>query len=125
MDINQFHTRSLMLAFLMTITLLAAPAQDSVSGEWEATLNVHDDSVAVTLKLKRDGNKVTGTFESDHLGRGALSNGSFATNRITFTLPSPHGPIEVSGQLSAGKLAGEFHAGEEVQGKWEARKKIE
>jgi hypothetical protein len=125
MDNKQVHTRRLMLASLMTMCLTAAPAQDAVSGEWDATLEAHGDSFPVTLNLKRDGNKVTGTFESAHLGRGALSNGSFAANRLSFTMDGPHGAIEVTGQLNAGKLAGEFHVGDEVQGKWEAKKKIE
>jgi hypothetical protein len=125
MDNNQVHTRRVMLASLMTTLLTAAPVQDAVSGEWDATLEAHGDSFPVTLKLKRDGNKVTGTFESAHLGRGSLSNGSFAANRLSFTMDGPHGTIEVAGQLNAGKLAGEFHVGEEVLGKWEAKKKIE
>jgi hypothetical protein len=125
MDNNQVRTRTVTLAFLMAIALVAAPAQDAVSGEWDASLEAHGDSFPVTLKLNRDGNKVTGTFESAHLGRGALSNGSFAANRLSFTMDGPHGAIEVTGQLNAGKLAGEFHVGEEVQGKWEAKKKIE
>ena len=125
MDINQFRTRSLTVAFLMTITLLASPARDSVSGEWEASFHVHDDLVSITLRLNRDGNKVTGTFESDHLGTGKLSTGSFAANRLSFTLDSPHGPIEATGLLNDGKIAGDFKAGESMEGKWEAKKKIE
>jgi len=125
MDNNQVGRRSVAIAFLMAIALVAAPAQDALSGDWEASFEVQGDSVAVTLKLKRDGNKVTGTFESAHLGRGALSNGSFAANRLSLTMDGPHGAVEFTGQLSAGKLAGEFHMGEEMQGKWEAKKKIE
>ena len=125
MDINQYRTRSLMLAFLMTITLMAAPVRDSVSGEWEASFNVHGDSVPITLKLKLDGNRVTGTFESDHLGKGSLSSGSFEANRLSFTLDGPHGLIEATGLLNAGKIAGDFKAGEGLGGKWEAQKKIE
>ncbi|HEY6391614.1 MAG TPA: hypothetical protein VIX89_10075 [Bryobacteraceae bacterium] len=125
MDSNKFRTRTATLAFLMAMTLMAAPAQDALSGEWEASFDAHGDSVPVTLNLKRDGNKVTGTFESAHLGRGALSNGSFAANRLSLTMEGPHGTVEFTGQLTAGKLAGEFHMGEEMQGKWEAKKKIE
>src|ERR1700687_173214 len=125
MDNNQVRTRSLTLAFLMTMALMAAPARDSVSGEWEASFHAHDDAVPVTLKLKRDGNKVTGTFESDHLGRGALSNGSFVANRLSLPLDGSPRAIEITGELNDGKLAGDFHAGEGMQGKWEAKKKIE
>lgn len=125
MNTNKVRTRSVTLAFLLTMALMAAPARDSVSGEWEASFHAHDDAVPVTLKLKRDGNKVTGTFESDHLGRGAVSNGSFVANRLSLTLDGPHGAIEITGELNEGKLAGDFHAGEGMQGKWEAKKKIE
>jgi hypothetical protein len=125
MDNIKVRTRSVTLAFLVTIALVAAPAQDAVSGEWEASLEVHGDSIPLTLRLKREGNKVTGTFESAHLGRGELSNGSFAASRLSLTMDGPHGAIELTGQLSAGKLVGEFHAGEGIEGKWEAKRKIE
>jgi putative ABC transport system permease protein len=124
-DTNQARTRTFALAFLMVTALVAAPAEDPVSGNWEASLNVNGDAVPVTFKLKRDADKVAGTFESEHLGRGTLTNGSFTANRLSFTLNSPHGPTEFNGMLNAGKITGEFKAGEEVRGKWEATKKIE
>jgi len=36
--------------------------------------------VQLTLTLKLEGNKVTGSYESSHLGSGAISNGSWTVN---------------------------------------------
>ena len=76
----------------------------------------------LTLTLKLEGNKVTGSYESSHLGSGAISNGSWTDNKLTITVETSHGPLALTGALQNGKLVGEWDAGH-VQGKWEAKKK--
>ncbi len=95
---------------------------DPISGDWEATLEAQGTAVPVTLKLKLDGDKVTGTSESEHLGPGTLSKGSWAANKLSFTMDSAGMSIAVSGMLKDGKLAGEFDAGA-LKGIWQAKKK--
>jgi hypothetical protein len=98
------------------------PKADAISGEWDATLIADDNNRQLTLTLKLEGDKVTGSFESTHLGSGAIKNGSWATNKLTITVETSHAPVTLTGALQNGKLAGEWDAGH-MQGKWEAKKK--
>jgi hypothetical protein len=98
------------------------PKSDAISGAWDAALIIDDNTVQLTLTLKLEGNKVTGSFESSHLGSGAINNGSWANNKLTITMETSHAPLTLTGTLKNGKLAGELDAGH-MQGKWEAKKK--
>jgi hypothetical protein len=95
---------------------------DTISGAWDAVLTTQDNTVAITLKLKLEGDKVTGISESSHLGDGTISNGSWANNTLKITVETNHAPIGMTGTLQNGKLSGEWDAGH-MQGKWEAKKK--
>jgi hypothetical protein len=98
------------------------PKADAISGVWDAVLTTDDNTAQLTLTLKLEGNKVTGSFESSHLGSGAINNGSWANNKLTITMETSHAPLTLTGTLQNGKLAGELDAGH-MQGKWEAKKK--
>jgi hypothetical protein len=99
-----------------------ATSEDVISGEWSALLVSQDTSAPVTLKLKLEGHKITGTGESDHLGTGTIENGIWADNKISFKLKVAQVTISINGVLKDGKLIGEFNT-EQMTGKWEARKK--
>jgi hypothetical protein len=98
------------------------PKADVISGEWDAVLITQDKNLQLTLALKREGDKVTGSFESSHLGSGAIKNGSWVNNKLTITMETNHATLTLTGALQNGKLAGEWDAGH-MQGKWEAKKK--
>jgi len=72
--------------------------------------------------LKLDGNKVSGTSESSHLGKSTLSNGLWANNKLRFTIETDHGAMTLTGVLQKSKLVGEWSAGQR-QGKWEAKRR--
>ncbi|MCI0389589.1 MAG: hypothetical protein MOB07_12620 [Acidobacteria bacterium] len=97
------------------------PKADAISGEWDAVLTSPDNTVQITLKLKLEGDKVTGASESSHLGNGKI-NGSWANNTLKITVETSHAPLALTGTLQNGKLAGEWDASH-MQGKWEAKKK--
>jgi hypothetical protein len=98
------------------------PKADAISGAWDAVLTTDDKPVQLTLMLKLEGNKVTGSSESSHLGSGAINNGSWVNNKLTITVETSHAPLTLTGALQNGKRAGEWDAGH-MQGKWEAKKK--
>lgn len=98
------------------------PKADAITGEWDVVLTSPDNTLELTLKLKLAGNKVTGTSESSHLGPGMVSDGSWANNKLKFTLTTNHATLALTGTLQKGKLAGEWDTGH-MQGKWEAKKK--
>lgn len=96
---------------------------DSISGDWDATFELQGTTIPVKLKLKLDGDKVTGTAESAHTGPGTLSKGTWVDNKLTFTLDfATHESIVLAGRFMGGKLAGEFYT-EGMQGKWVAKRK--
>ena len=98
---------------------------DPVSGEWDVSFYVQGSTYPATFKLKLDGNKVSGTAYSDHTGPGTLRDGSWADNKLSFTIDfAKHESIAISGHLEGDKLAGEFTT-EGFTAKWDAKKKTE
>jgi hypothetical protein len=110
------------VASTASATMSWQPKADAISGAWDAVLITDDNNRRLTLTLKLEGNKVTGSFESSHLGSGAIKNGSWAKNKLTISMETRHAPLTLIGELQNGKLAGEWDAGH-MQGKWEAKKK--
>ena len=96
---------------------------DPISGEWDVLFTLQGTTVPGKFKLKLDGDKVTGTAESEHTGPGTLSKGTWVEHKISFTLDfAAHDSIAVTGTMKDGKLMGEFRT-EGMQGSWEAKKK--
>ena len=102
----------------------ASQNEDLISGEWDAFLTPagSGDEIPLTLKLKLDRDKVTGAFESDHLGSGNLKDGSWAANKLNLSFEMSHGLIKLTGELKQGELAGKFDACH-MEGTWQAKKK--
>jgi Tol biopolymer transport system component len=101
-----------------------AQNSDPISGDWDVSFTLQGTTVQGKFKLKLDGDKVTGTAESEHTGPGTLSKGSWTDNKLSFTLDfKTHESIVVTGALQDGKLLGEFRT-EGMQGTWEAKRNI-
>jgi hypothetical protein len=102
----------------------AAPtaAGDPISGDWDGAADAGGMTIPFTLKLKLEGNKVTGTSTSDQ-GSATISNGKWDGNKLTFSLDTPQGSITMSGVVKDGKIAGDFDFSGQMTGKWEAKKK--
>ncbi len=99
-----------------------AAGGDPVTGDWDATVDVQGQEFPFTLKLKLDGEKVTGSSESAQ-GSAPLSNGSFKAGKLSFTLDTPNGAVTMSGLVKDGTLTGDFDFAGQFQGKWAAKKK--
>jgi hypothetical protein len=97
-------------------------AKDPLTGEWDGTAEVQGMTVPFTLKLAVDGEKVTGESTSAQ-GTAAVSKGTWAAEKLAFTLETPNGNITFTGGLKAGKLEGDFDFAGQMQGKWSATKK--
>jgi hypothetical protein len=96
---------------------------DPLSGEWDVSFYVQGQTYPATFNLKLDGNKVTGTAYSEHTGAGTLRDGSWAENKLTFTMDfAKHESIAIVGHLEGDKLVGEFTT-EGFTAKWDAKKK--
>jgi hypothetical protein len=100
-----------------------ATSADPISGDWDVVLTIEGMSVPAAFKFKLDGDKLTGTADSQHTGPGTLVNGTWAGDKLSFTLEfAKHESIAVTGALKDGKLSGEFRT-EGMQGTWEAKRK--
>jgi hypothetical protein len=93
-----------------------------VSGEWDAAADAQGTSIPFTLKLKLEGDKVTGSSESAQ-GAVPLSKGTWTANKLSFTMDTPNGSIGMTATIKDGKLVGEFDFAGQMTGKWEASKK--
>lgn len=102
----------------------AAPAAagDPISGEWEASADAQGTAIPFTLKLKLEGDKVTGTSDSAQ-GAAPLSKGTYVAGKISFSLETPNGAIGMTGTVKDGKIVGDFDFAGQMTGKWEAKKK--
>ena len=131
----QFNKFLMMIIFsMLVIGLCAGPASawqkktarakaDPVSGDWNTSLvSASNGTFTLVLKLKQEAGKVTGSYESNHIGSGKISNGIWTANKLNITLESSHGPITLEGQLKQGMLSGKFSSGP-MQGTWQATKK--
>ena len=99
-----------------------AAAGDPVTGEWDATADAAGTAIQFTLKMKLEGDKVTGSSESAQ-GVVPLSKGSWAANKLSFSLDTPNGAIGMTATIKDGKIVGEFDFAGQMTGKWEATKK--
>lgn len=100
----------------------AATTGDPVSGDWDAEADAQGNTIPFTLKLKLEGDKVTGSSESA-MGAAPLTKGSFAGDKLTFSLDIPQGAITFTGMVKDGKISGEFEIPGMGAGKWQAKKK--
>jgi hypothetical protein len=101
----------------------APAAGDPLSGDWDASADAQGTAIPFTLKLKLEGDKVTGSSES---ARGAvpLTKGTWTANKLSFTIDVPDtGAISMTAIIKDGKLIGDFDLVGQMTGKWEATKK--
>ena len=100
----------------------ASASPDPISGEWDAVADAAGTSFPFTLKLKLDGDKVSGSSDSAQ-GTAPLSKGTFSGNKLSFSLETGNGAIAMTAMLKDGKLNGDFDFAGQMTGKWEAKKK--
>jgi len=103
-------------------TAAAPGAGDVVSGDWAASADAQGTAIPFTLKLKLEGDKVTGTSDSAQ-GSAPLSKGTYSAGKLSFTLDTPNGAIGMTGMVKDGKIVGDFDFAGQMTGKWEATKK--
>jgi hypothetical protein len=110
----------LVLATSMAVAQPGAQPSGSIAGEWRITFMVQGQSVGGTLVLAAEGERLTGTVETQHTGPGKLQDGKFAASKLSATCVfDRHESIELLGELQGEKLVGTFRT-EGREGKWEA-----
>ena len=97
-------------------------AADEISGEWEAVADANGQAVPFVLSLKLDGEKVTGSSNSQ-LGTANISTGTWKDGKLSIVLEGGSGQIAMVATLIEGKLSGDFDFAGQTAGKWVAQKK--
>jgi hypothetical protein len=93
-----------------------------LTGEWDATADANGQPFPFTLNLKVDGEKVTGTSNSE-MGTSTVTSGSWKDGKLVFVLDSANGQIGMVAAIVDGKLVGDFDLSGQMTGKWAAVKK--
>ena len=97
-------------------------AADEISGEWDAVADAQGQAVPFTLSLKVDGDKVTGSSNSQ-LGTASISSGTWKDGKLAIVLEGGSGNITMVATIIDGKLSGDFDFAGQMSGKWVAQKK--
>jgi len=103
--------------------VVAEPSMaEFLTGQWDATADANGQPFPFTLTLKVDGEKVTGTSNSE-LGLSTISTGTWKDGKLVFVLESANGQIGMVAAIVDGKLVGDFDLSGQMTGKWAAVKK--
>jgi hypothetical protein len=99
-------------------------AADPLTGDWEGTVDMPDGSMPFSMKLKLDGDKVTGEVGSQQ-GAVAITSGSFAENKLTISFTYVDGAaVTFTGTLTDGQFVGSLnYGGGQMVTNWAAKKK--
>jgi hypothetical protein len=99
-----------------------ASLAEFLTGQWDATADANGQPFPFTLTLKVEGEKVTGTSNSE-LGLSTISTGTWKDGKLVFVLESANGQIGMVAAIVDGKLVGDFDLSGQMSGKWAAIKK--
>lgn len=83
-------------------------AQDGIAGAWDLAINGPQGPVNATANFKQDGEKVTGSIESE-AGTVELSGTMKGkTLNVAFTVQTPNGPLDVkvNGEVDGAAMKG-------------------
>jgi hypothetical protein len=67
-----------------SLVLRADTAEPSATGTWTWSVSFGDQSIETTLKLKQDGEKVTGTITGFQGNENEIKDGTFKDGKVTF-----------------------------------------
>lgn len=98
-------------------------AAEQLTGSWEAAADAQGQAFPFTLLLKVDGEKITGSSNSQ-LGDSTISSGTWKDGKLAVILEGGSGgQVALIGALVEGKLVGDYDFNGQLQGKWVATKK--
>jgi hypothetical protein len=102
--------------------LLAEDRAESVkvAGEWQLSVETPHGTIAGPLKVEQDGSKITGTYETEHAGKLALT-GKVEGKKVTFSMEAPGGmTLTFNGSVDGDKMSG---SADPMGGAWSATRK--
>ena len=96
-----------------------AVAKDEISGEWDAVADASGQAFPFTLSLKLDGDKITGSSDSQ-LGHFNIVSGNWKDGQFSIVLD---GNVALIATMIEGKLSGDYDFNGQSSGKWVAVRK--
>lgn len=94
-------------------------AADEITGDWDAVADAQGQAFPFTLSLKLDGDKVSGTSDSQ-LGHFNIVSGSWKDGKFSIVLD---GNVALIATMIEGKLSGDYDFQGQSSGKWVAVRK--
>ena len=123
--------RLLTSAMLLAIAFVASPAfaADDATGTWKWTSMFNNNSIESTLKLKQEGEKLTGVSVGRNNMETAIEDGSVKGDAISFKIVREFNgnkfTMKYSGTLSADTIKGKTsfdRDGQSQERDWEAKR---
>lgn len=123
--------RPLTTLLLLVITLVALPAfaADDATGTWKWTSMFNNNSIESTLKLKQEGEKLTGVYVGRNNMETAIEDGTVKGDAVSFKIVREFNgnkfAMKYSGTLSGDAIKGKTsfdRDGQSQERDWEAKR---
>lgn len=95
---------------------------EMLNGTWDAVADAQGQAFPFTLTLKVEGEKVTGSSNSQ-LGTSNISSGTWKDGKLAVVMEGGAGNIALMATIIEGKLSGDYDFAGQLSGKWVAIKK--
>lgn len=93
-----------------------------ITGSWTCVSHLGSgEDTKFTLDLQQDGEKVTGSVDSDRGGMD-ITTGTFKEDTLEIRLETPQGDYVIKGKLKDGQLAGAITLDGKPHANWEGKK---
>jgi hypothetical protein len=100
------------IAFVVALVLVALPAlADDATGTWKWTSTFNNNTIESTLKLKQEGDKLTGVYVGRNNTESPIEEGTIKDNHVSFKIVR-----EVNGNKFTMKYSGTL-SGDTIKGK--------
>jgi len=117
-------------ASILSLTLIAsAHAADDPTGTWTWKMERNGQTRELTLKLKLDGEKLTGSMPGRDNNETPIADGSFKNGELSFTITREFNGNKMtqkfSGKVSGDSIKGKIESernGEKQSRDWEAKR---
>lgn len=112
--------KTLALALVSGLFVTAPAVAAGVDGEWSITVYSSQGPIPALLKLKAEGEKLTGVI----LGEGGEMpiDGTVKDNEVSFSFWYGDIPVSMSGKVEGDGIKGVFDAGGQDGGEWSGKR---
>lgn len=114
-----------MTQLILAISLLAGAAADDINGTWKWSFERNGTKVETTLKLKLEGDKLSGTISGRDGAESAIEEAGFKDGEVSFSVTRERNgqkfTTKYSGKLSGDTITGKSGSGDRMRD-WKAER---